>query len=201
MLKHIHVDRTLEIRNCVNQLQVEAADAAKRAAHLHHHREKVAMIAQIKNTLSGQGLDPTAFGLDELLPRGFSGLLPSSQGAVWGQGLKRTSCTLLLPSQQPKEQRKGTLSIPGRKEFTKMSAPQKLGFIASKTDQNTGQYANSDRQWLLRINPIAHCFTVCCGSDPEVFFGKHGKQFSVAALTANKLIGCDSCGPQGSCTV
>lgn len=195
MLKNIHVDRTAEIRSCVNQLRVESADAAKRAAHLNFNREKVALIAQIKNTLSGQGVDPSTLGLDDFLPRGFSGLLPSMQGPVWAQGLKRTSCTS-LPLHPTKEQRKGTCTITGRSDYNKMSVTEKLAFIASKADVNTGQYKNSDRQWLLRINPIARCYTVCCCSDPAVFFGKHGKQLSIATLTANKLSGCDNCGPQ-----
>lgn len=93
------------------------------------------------------------------------------------------------------EKRSGKDVITDQASFRRMrNTKDKLDFIVQHADKDTGKYINSHRHWLLRINPIAECFTVCCNRDFPLFVTKHCNKngnFSVNGLQG--LPGCVTC--------
>ena len=78
----------------------------------------------------------------------------------------------------------------------KWSAERKLHFMVEVKDGNPPRYIDTDRQWLVKSNPIAHCFEQCCDSNVQRFLQMHsfGKDnFSVDAVYKSKLSACPNC--------
>lgn len=107
-----------------------------------------------------------------------------------------TTTPIPLNQQEIKtEKRNGHKLIPELQSFRFMkTTEEKLKFIAKNKDPDTGKYENNHRHWLLRNNPIADCFLVCCSGDVPHFMTKHcdgeGK-YTNASIKG--LSGCTSC--------
>lgn len=78
----------------------------------------------------------------------------------------------------------------------KWSAEKKLHFMVKVHDPNTADYVDADRQWLVKSNPMAHCFEACCASDVRKFLEVHGDgkdNFSFDAVYKSQLTACSAC--------
>ena len=100
-----------------------------------------------------------------------------------------------VPIPQKKENRKGNKTLPSRQKFTYWSPEDKLAYILANYDPESGEYVNSDRQWLLRAAKSYKCFTMCCDKNVQVFLSKHGKKNKNGKdnFTIGSVKGCNRC--------
>ena len=91
-----------------------------------------------------------------------------------------------------KKERRGTKSVVGRDESSKLGAKEKIAFFDRIYDPNHGEYNNKDRQFLIRISGTVRCFRECCGKDVDVFLQKHGRGKKKAFTVASRCPSCET---------
>jgi len=203
-LRDISQNRTRAIMNCMHTIQnlshKKAKDEMEKKNKAARDKELTRVVDNFKGYLSMKGFSQSMIdeaGMDAYKEQVETGALPSSEAE--SENRKRAA-EELAAHKKKKEKRTGVKTVEGRDGYSSMPAHNKLEFIAANADENVATYQNSDRQWLMRINPIAKCYTTCCGKDAEKFLAMHGKQskkkawsFSIDGLRKSGMEGCESC--------
>jgi hypothetical protein len=206
-LRDLSRDRTNEVMTSVIQINRQSIEKAKSEMQMQVKQLADArisiLVARLRNQLSMKGMEESEiaeFGLDDFLTNQRNAPLDLTPSAEEIRSKRAAETEVSVPKK--KEQRQGEKTIDGRKNFSQWPADKKLDFMDKHADPDTGAYCNSDRQWLIRINPIAACFRNCCKCDIDHFLSLHGvnkknggKNFSVQDLTktGEKLKGCAVC--------
>lgn len=196
----VNENRQATIMRCIYQMQNEEVDKNKRTA------ESKQMIAQagLKGFLLDNGFD--AKKVEDLNVASYfekagagSVMLPPMEIPI-----QDTTAVQVGPPPAKKQRlnSRGTKVIMNR-DLRKLNAKdtvEKMAFIVENADTNISEYDDGSRQWLMRCNPIAKCFTKCCDRDLAVFLEKHAsgdKDFSVTKVSKSKMVGCQGCASGG----
>lgn len=114
---------------------------------------------------------------------------------------KRASVDTALPEPKKPKENRGNHTVEGRKAFHKMTMSDRLEFLDRVYSDDHGDYANADRQFLLRASKAVLCYRQCCGKSFETFMGKYGKPCKRKTTSRPPLIfqlqdikGCETCG-------
>lgn len=186
---------------CMHKIQSNAVEATKKECK----RAETKKVAERDEELTqehkqelhqllkerGVNLEHLDF-IESYFEKRLSGIAPAAQKGVnrkrAGDELKRGATSKVAK----RESRKGKKEITGREGFQHWNAEKKLDFIHAQSDENTSEYRNDARQWLMRVNPIAACFRECCDERTDLFLSKHGNgkgNFSVSGGVS----GCAEC--------
>jgi len=200
LLSEVNRDRSNEMRACVQQLQLRAVEARTRELQASHQEQSARDLSEIFVSLrrSGVANNVLASAFGPFLPQ-LPGLASPSNGLRAGSsatGRRRGTNPNSAGQPAPKKQRGGNRQLPSCAGMRKWSAEQKLQFMVDVCDPNTSSCRDADRQWLVKSNPIAHCFEQCCGSDVPRFLQLHNggqDNFSIEAVCKSKLAACGHC--------
>lgn len=104
-------------------------------------------------------------------------------------------------SDKRKEARTGEKTVEGRDGIARWSPEKKLEFLDAHADEDSGNYKDGHRHFVMRANKIAKCFRDCCNKDVATFLGKHGEpkkgkhkvDFSITKLADKNLPKCTQC--------
>ena len=77
------------------------------------------------------------------------------------------------PPPKKKKDKRGELVIEGYLDVPS-DVQSQLTFYATWETAESRKYENGSRNWLLKIQPMARCFRICCQSNVETFKSKYG---------------------------
>ena len=146
------------------------------------------ILGRFRNTIAENNTSPEFMQL-------FDSFLATYEG-ISSPNEQPTETVTVSPSPQKSqkpETRRGTLSLPERKNYGRWSATEKLDYIEYNYDSDTGKYNNGDRQWLIRASKAHRCYTTCCGLSIDMFLSKYGNKNGGKNFSLTEVKGCDTC--------
>ena len=149
-------------------------------------------LEDLKQHLEERGVDLEHLDLEGFFANRVSGIAPATKKSATRKRAGDETQRGTTSKVAKKESRKGKKEIAGREGFQRWTAEKKLEFIHAHSDENTSEYRNDTRQWLMRANPIAVCFRQRCEKRTDLFVSKHGNGKDNFAMS-NGVRGCAKC--------
>ena len=221
-LRLISVDRSQVIMSCVRQMVLMEADRATKDALAEAERAKAVWQHEAErakavwqqafaelvqsNLISEGGIDANVISVvSQAFQNALQANIPSPGPLYALPTLVRGRSDApddadAAPASKKAKCRKGDKELPVATNFGRWTAADKLVWIDEHADYNSGDYIESSRHKLNRINKVAKCFRGCCQRDHAVFLAKHGKKNGkgVVDFVITKLKPCGTCHEQNT---
>ena len=217
LLTNLSVDKTNEIISLTHQITQEAVAKARKEERIASRQESHKLMDEFTclfmEHVNSQGLDAAAvqeLKLDSFLFQCKTGSVATGQLSTTNPNNKWTTPSTAVSgtNKQPPsnhQKRKGSKTLPERKGFGTWPARKKMDYLLQVADDDTGSYANSARNFLLKTNKVVRCYKSCCNSDLALFLSMNGTAASnktnFAPTHKNHLDGCSTCSGKSNNTV